>query len=218
MMHGLCIGKQCNTAHLVCFGFLGIGHYARYPVCFVGLSPTHCLQVSTGRCMTMYGHVALAGSPQRQLQGVILSTFHPKSGDITRKWYVIDATDVVLGKLASTVADMLRGKHKPQYAPNVDCGDHVIIINAEKIHISSNKRDREMRYHHSGYPGGLRSMTLGQSLDANPARVIEEAVTGMMPHNKLSRSSAKKLHVFNGAEHPYAGQKPETFELKQVAQ
>lgn len=178
----------------------------------------HGQQVSTGRCLIVYEHVALAGSPQRQLQGVILSTFHPKSGDITRKWYVIDATDVVLGKLASTVADMLRGKHKPQYAPNVDCGDHVIIINAEKIHISSNKRDREMRYHHSGYPGGLRSMTLGQSLDANPARVIEEAVTGMMPHNKLSRSSAKKLHVFNGAEHPYAGQKPETFELKQVAQ
>ena len=160
----------------------------------------------------------MAGSPETEFQGVILSTFHPKSGDITRKWYVIDATDVVLGKLASTVADLLRGKHKPQYAPNVDCGDHVIIINADKIHISSNKREREMRYRHSGYPGGLKSMTLGQSLDANPVRVVEEAVTGMMPHNKLSRSSAKKLHVFAGEEHPYAGQKPETFEFKQVAQ
>src|SRR5699024_7288804 len=158
------------------------------------------------------------GSPQRQLQGVILSTFHPKSGDITRKWYVIDAPDVVLGKLASTVADMLRGKHKPQYAPNVDCGDHVIIINAAKIHAASHKRAPETRSHRAGYPGGLRAMTLGQFLDANPARVIEEAMVGMMPHNKLSRSSAKKLHVFNGAEHPYAGQKPEIFELKQVAQ
>src|SRR5699024_9394028 len=102
--------------------------------------------------------------------------------------------------------------------PNVDCGDHVIIINAEKIHVSSNKRHREKRYHHSGYPGGLRTMTLAQPLDAIPARVIEEAMVGMMPHNKLPGSPAKKLHVFNGAEHPYAGQKPETFELKQVAQ
>lgn len=177
------------------------------------------LQVSTGRCMYRVGaYIAMAGSSETDFQGVILSTFHPKSGDITRKWYVIDATDVVLGKLASTVADMLRGKHKPQYAPNVDCGDHIIILNADKIHISSNKREREMRYRHSGYPGGLKSMTLGQSLDANPVRVIEEAVKGMMPHNKLSNASIKKLHVFVGEEHPYAGQKPETFEFKQVAQ
>lgn len=176
----------------------------------------HGQQVSTGRCLTVYEHVALAGSPQRQLQGVILSTFHPKSGDITRKWYVIDATDVVLGKLASTVADMLRGKHKPQYAPNVDCGDHVIIINAEKIHISSNKRDREMRYRHSGYPGGLKSMTLGRSLDLHPERTIEDSIVGMMPHNKLTAASAKKLHVFSGSEHPYAAQKPEAYEIKKV--
>ena len=176
------------------------------------------LQVSTGRCTGVNGCLALAGSSETDFQGVILSTFHPKSGDITRKWYVIDATDVVLGKLASTVADLLRGKHKPQYAPNVDTGDHVIVINADKIHISSNKRDREMRYRHSGYPGGLKSMTLGRALDERPDRVIEEAVKGMMPHNKLSRQSIKKLHVFVGAEHPYAGQQPETYEFKQVAQ
>ena len=176
------------------------------------------LQVSTGRCTGVNGCLALAGSSETDFQGVILSTFHPKSGDITRKWYVIDATDVVLGKLASTVADLLRGKHKPQFAPNVDAGDHVIILNSDKIHVSSVKRGREMRYRHSGYPGGLKSMTLGQSLDANPVRVIEEAVAGMMPHNKLSRASIKKLHVFAGEEHPYAGQKPETFEFKQVAQ
>ena len=145
-----------------------------------------------------------------------MSTYHPKSGDITRKWYVIDANDVVLGKLAAAAADLLRGKHKTQYAPNVDTGDHVIVINADKIHVSSNKRDREMRYRHSGYPGGLKTMTLGQALDTRPERVIEEAITGMMPHNKLSRQSVKKLHVFAGAEHPYAGQQPESYEIKQV--
>lgn len=147
-----------------------------------------------------------------------MSTFHPKSGDITRKWYVIDATDVVLGRLATHAADLLRGKGKPIYAPNTDCGDHVIIINADKVHVSSNKREREMRYRHSGYPGGLKTMSLGRSLEVHPTRVIEESVTGMMPHNKLSRSSAKKLHVFAGSEHPYAGQQPETYEIKQVSQ
>ncbi|MGD7002731.1 50S ribosomal protein L13 [Corynebacterium halotolerans] len=147
-----------------------------------------------------------------------MSTFHPKSGDITRKWYVIDATDVVLGRLATHAADLLRGKGKPIYAPNTDCGDHVIIINADKVHVSSNKRDREMRYRHSGYPGGLKTMSLGRSLEVHPARVIEESIVGMMPKNKLSRSSAKKLHVFAGAEHPYAGQQPETYEIKQVSQ
>lgn len=147
-----------------------------------------------------------------------MSTYHPKSGDITRKWYVIDATDVVLGRLATHAADLLRGKGKPQFTPNVDCGDHVVIINADKVHVSSNKRDREMRYRHTGYPGGLRSMTLGKALDTRPERVIEEAITGMMPHNKLSAASVKKLHVFAGSEHPYAGQQPETYEIKQVAQ
>lgn len=147
-----------------------------------------------------------------------MSTYHPKSGDITRKWYVIDATDVVLGRLATHAADLLRGKGKPQFAPNVDCGDHVIIINVDKIKVSSNKREREMRYRHSGYPGGLKSMTLGRSLELHPERVIEESIRGMMPHNRLSRQSVKKLHVFAGPDHPYAGQKPETYEIKQVSQ
>ena len=147
-----------------------------------------------------------------------MKTYSAKPADIDKKWVVIDAQGIVLGRLATHVAMRLRGKHKPQFAPNVDAGDHVIIINADKIHVSSTKRDREMRYRHSGYPGGLKSMTLGQSLDANPVRVIEESVAGMMPHNKLSRASIKKLHVFAGEEHPYAGQKPETFEFKQVAQ
>ncbi len=148
----------------------------------------------------------------------MLSTFHPKDGDIERKWYVIDATDVVLGRLATHAADLLRGKGKAYFAPNVDCGDHVIIINADKVHVSSNKRDREMRYRHSGFPGGLKSMTLGRSLEVHPERVIAEAIEGMMPHNKLSRASIKKLHVFAGSEHPYAGQQPENYEIKAVAQ
>ena len=147
-----------------------------------------------------------------------MSTYHPKAGDITRKWYVIDATDVVLGRLAVTAADLLRGKRKPYFTPNVDCGDHVIIINADKVRVSSNKREREFRYRHSGYPGGLKVMTLGRSLELHSARVIEESIRGMMPHNRLSRASAKKLHVFAGSEHPYAAQKPETYEIKQVAQ
>ena len=147
-----------------------------------------------------------------------MSTFHPKDGDIEHKWYVIYATDVVLGRLATHAADLLRGKGKAYFAPNVDCGDHVIVINADKIHISSNKRDREMRYRHSGFPGGLKSMTLGRSLELHPERVIAEAIEGMMPHNKLSRQSIKKLHVYAGSEHPYAGQKPENYEIKAVAQ
>jgi large subunit ribosomal protein L13 len=147
-----------------------------------------------------------------------VTTFHPKSGDITRKWYVIDATDVVLGRLATHVAGLLRGKGKAIYAPTTDCGDNVIIINADKVAISSNKRDREFRYRHSGYPGGLKTMSLGRSLELHPERVVAEAITGMMPHNRLSRQSVKKLRVYAGAEHPFAAQQPETYEIKKVAQ
>ena len=147
-----------------------------------------------------------------------MTTFHPKSGDITRKWYVIDATDVVLGRLATHAADLLRGKGKAIYAPNVDCGDNVIIINADKVHISSNKRDREFRYRHSGYPGALKTLSLGRSMELHPERVVAESITGMMPHNKLNRESAKKLRVYAGSEHPYAAQKPEAYEIKKVDQ
>ena len=147
-----------------------------------------------------------------------MSTYHPKSGDITRKWYVIDATDVVLGKLASSAADLLRGKHKPQYAPNTDVGDHVIVINADKVHISSNKREREMRYRHSGYPGGLSSTSYTELLEKNPERAVEKAIRGMLPRNSLGRQQLSKLKVYAGAEHPHAGQKPENYEIKAVAQ
>ncbi|MDN5581310.1 MAG: 50S ribosomal protein L13 [Corynebacterium sp.] len=147
-----------------------------------------------------------------------MTTFHPKSGDLTRKWYVIDAEDVVLGRLATHAASLLRGKGKAIYAPNVDCGDNVIIINADKVHISSNKRDREFRYRHSGYPGGLKTMSLGRSMELHPERVIADAIVGMMPHNRLNRESAKKLRVFAGAEHPFAAQQPESYEIKKVEQ
>ena len=147
-----------------------------------------------------------------------MATFHPKKDDITRKWYVIDATDVVLGRLATHAANLLRGKGKPIYAPNVDTGDYVIIINADKVKVSANKREREFRYRHSGYPGGLTKLSLGRSLELHPERVVFEAIEGMMPHNRLSRQSVKKLRVFAGSEHPYAGQKPEPYEIKQVAQ
>ena len=147
-----------------------------------------------------------------------MSTYHPKSGDITRQWYVIDATDVVLGKLASTAADILRGKHKPQFAPNVDTGDHVIVINADKIHISSNKRDREMRYRHSGYPGGLKSQSYAELLDKDPTRAVEKAIRGMLPKNSLGRAQIKKLKVYAGPEHPHHAQKAQPFEIKQISQ
>ena len=147
-----------------------------------------------------------------------MSTYMAKAGQVDRKWYVIDAAGKPLGRVAAQAAVLLRGKHKPTFTPHVDCGDHVIIINADKVHVSSNKREREMRYRHSGFPGGLKSMTLGRSLEVHPERVIAEAIEGMMPHNKLSRASIKKLHVFAGSEHPFAGQKPENYEIKAVAQ
>lgn len=147
-----------------------------------------------------------------------MSTYTPKAGDVDRKWYVIDATDVVLGRLAVQTANLLRGKNKPTYAPNVDGGDFVVIINAEKIAVSANKRDKVKLYRHSGYPGGLRADALGDMLDNNPAYVIEKAVKGMLPHNSLGRQMVKKLKVYAGSEHPHTAQQPVPYEIKQVAQ
>jgi len=137
---------------------------------------------------------------------------------VTRNWHVIDATDVVLGRLASQTARLLRGKHKPIWAPHADTGDFVVIVNASKVAISGNKRDGKLLYRHSGYPGGLRSQTVGQLLDSRPDRLVEKAVVGMLPHNTLGRSMAKKLKVYAGPEHPHAAQKPQSFEITQVAQ
>jgi len=146
-----------------------------------------------------------------------VGTYTPKPGEIERRWLVIDAEDVVLGRLASQAATLLRGKHKPQWAPHVDTGDFVVVINAAKVAVSGAKRD-EFRYRHSGYPGGLSKRTVGQLLDTKPERVIELAVKGMLPKNTLGRAQLKKLKVYAGPEHPHAAQKPQPFEIKQVSQ
>ena len=147
-----------------------------------------------------------------------MSTFTPKAGDITRAWHVIDATDVVLGRLASQTAQLLRGKHKPIYAKHVDTGDFVVIINADKVAVTGNKRDGKVLYRHSGYPGGLRAQTVGQLLDSRPDKLVEKAVIGMLPHNSLGRSMARKLKVYAGSNHPHTAQQPKPFEITQVAQ
>jgi large subunit ribosomal protein L13 len=145
-------------------------------------------------------------------------TYSPKPGDVQREWYVIDATDVVLGRLAVQAATLLRGKHKPTYAPHVDTGDFVIIVNAEKVALSGDKRASKLTYRHSGYPGGLSATPIGTLLARNPRRVIEKAVWGMLPKNKLSRQMLKKLKVYAGPAHPHQAQQPKPFEITQVAQ
>ncbi|AZZ82974.1 MULTISPECIES: 50S ribosomal protein L13 [Gordonia] len=147
-----------------------------------------------------------------------MPTYTPKAGDITRTWHVIDATDVVLGRLAVQSANLLRGKHKPTYAPHMDGGDFVIIINAEKVALTSNKAERKLNYTHSGHPGGLKSRTTAELLETFPERVIEKAIKGMLPSNKLGRAMASKLKVYAGPNHPHAAQRPVPFEIKQVAQ
>jgi large subunit ribosomal protein L13 len=145
-------------------------------------------------------------------------TYSPKPGDIHRAWHVIDATDVVLGRLATHAATLLRGKHKPTFAPHMDTGDFVVIINAEKIAVSGNKRTDKFVYRHSGYPGGLRKRSVGEMIEKHPDRLVEKAITGMLPKNKLGRAMSKKLKVYAGPEHPHAAQKPAAFEITQVAQ
>ena len=147
-----------------------------------------------------------------------MSTYYPKSGEITRKWYVIDATDMILGRLAVVAANLLRGKGKPQYTPNIDCGDHVIIINADKVALTNGKADKKFAYRHSGHPGGLTAVSYRELLATRPERAVEKAIKGMVPHTKLGRAQLKKLKVYAGAEHPHASQSPKTFEITQVAQ
>ncbi len=147
-----------------------------------------------------------------------MPTYSPKAGDVTRAWHVIDATDVVLGRLAVQAATLLRGKHKPMYAPHVDTGDFVVIINAEKIAVSGNKREAKFLYRHSGYPGGLRRRSVGEMIDKMPERLVEKAVTGMIPKNKLGNAIASKLKVYAGPDHPHAAQQPVPFQIHQVAQ
>ncbi|OBH20998.1 50S ribosomal protein L13 [Mycolicibacter terrae] len=147
-----------------------------------------------------------------------MPTYTPKAGDTTRSWYVIDATDVVLGRLAVAAANLLRGKHKPTFTPNVDGGDFVIIINADKVAMSGNKLQTKMAYRHSGYPGGLRKRSIGELMQTRPDRVVEKAILGMIPKNKLGRQIKTKLRVYAGPVHPHTAQQPVPYEIKQVTQ
>lgn len=147
-----------------------------------------------------------------------MSTYTQKAADVTHEWHVIDATDVVLGRLATQAATLLRGKHKPTYTPNTDGGDFVVVINAEKIALTGNKESDKRIYWHSGHPGGIKSLSAGEMIAKHPDRYVEKAITGMLPHTKLGRAMAKKLKVYAGPNHPHAAQAPVPFEIKQVAQ
>ena len=147
-----------------------------------------------------------------------MRTYSPKPGDITREWLVIDATDVVLGRLAVQTANLLRGKHKAIFAPHLDTGDFVIIVNAEKVALSGTKKTTKMSYRHSGYPGGLTATPIGEVLEKDARKAIEKAVWGMLPKNKLGRQIIKKLKVYSGPEHPHQAQMATPFEIKQISQ
>ncbi len=136
-----------------------------------------------------------------------------KAQDIQRDWYVVDAQGQTLGRLATRIATLLRGKNKPSFTPHVDCGDYVIVVNAEKVHVTGQKMSQKKYYRHSGYPGGLKEVTLRDQLQKFPDRVIESAVRGMLPHNRLGRQMFKKLKVYAGPNHPHQAQQPQTFEL-----
>lgn len=147
-----------------------------------------------------------------------MRTYTPKPGEVARTWHVIDATDVVLGRLASQTAVLLRGKHKPTFAPHVDTGDFVIIVNAEKVVLTGKKAEQKRAYRHSGFPGGLSSTSYTELLDKDPRKAVEKAVRGMLPKNSLARQQMSKLKVYAGSAHPHEAQKPVPFVISQVAQ
>jgi large subunit ribosomal protein L13 len=148
----------------------------------------------------------------------VTRTYTPKTGQVQRDWVVIDAADVVLGRLASHAAALLRGKHKPTFANHVDTGDFVVIVNADKVALTGQKLQKKMAYRHSGYPGGLTATSYAELLEKNPVRAVEKAVRGMLPKNSLGRQQLSKLKVYAGAEHPHAAQQPTPYTLDQVAQ
>lgn len=143
-----------------------------------------------------------------------MPTLMPKESEIERKWYVVDAEGKVLGRLATRIATILRGKHKPIFAPHLDVGDHVVVLNAEKIHLTGRKLQNKLYRWHTGYIGGLREVTAEKMLKTHPERVIEWAVQGMLPKNRLGRAMAKKLKVYRGAAHPHQAQQPQALEVK----
>jgi large subunit ribosomal protein L13 len=141
-------------------------------------------------------------------------TFSPKPSDIQRAWHVVDAEGLVLGRVATEVARLLRGKHKPIFAPHMDTGDHVIIVNADKIVLTSDKAEKKLVYRHSGYPGGLKTQTYADLLTAKPERAVRQSVKGMLPHNRLGRAQLKKLKVYAGPHHPHAAQLPQPLAIE----
>ncbi len=154
----------------------------------------------------------------RENEGLSVRTYTPKPGEVERHWHVIDATDVVLGRLASQTAILLRGKHKPTFAPHVDCGDFVVIINADKVALTGSKLAQKKAYHHSGFPGGLKATSYQELLAKQPAKAVEKAVRGMLPKNSIARQQLSKLKVYAGDVHPHQAQQPVPFEITQVAQ
>ncbi|MFQ5340133.1 MAG: 50S ribosomal protein L13 [Anaerolineae bacterium] len=142
-----------------------------------------------------------------------MRTYITKPDHIKRQWWVVDAEGQTLGRLASEVAKVLRGKHKPYYAPNLDCGDFVIVLNADKIHVTGNKLDNKIYYRHSGYPGGIRGVTLREQLAKHPTRAVRKAVWGMLPHNRLGRRMIKKLKIYADSTHPHEAQQPEPMDI-----
>ena len=142
-----------------------------------------------------------------------MPTYSPKASEIERNWYVVDAEDLILGRMSTEVARVLRGKHKPTFAQHIDTGDFVIIVNADKVVLTSGKADRKMVYRHSGYPGGIRSRTYQQLLDTKPQEAVRRTVRGMLPKNRLGRAQLRKLKVYGGPTHPHAAQKPQPLEI-----
>ncbi len=140
-----------------------------------------------------------------------MRTYSPSAKDITREWYVIDADGQTLGRLATRVATVLRGKHKPTFAPHMDMGDHVIVINAERIQVSGGKGEQKLYHSHSGFPGGIRSVPFARQMERRPAQVLESAIKGMLPKNRLGNAMGRKLHVYAGSEHPHVAQQPRPF-------
>jgi large subunit ribosomal protein L13 len=143
-----------------------------------------------------------------------VKTWNAKPGEVTRRWYVVDAEGRTLGRLATQIADTLRGKGKPQYTPHVDTGDFVVVVNAEKVAVTGSKLDNKRYYRHSGYPGGLRSRSLREELERRPTEVLRRAVKGMLPRNRLGRAQLRKLRIYAGPEHPHEAQAPEPLEVR----
>jgi len=157
-------------------------------------------------------------STKEKVRQISVRTYSPKAHELDNKWLIIDATDVVLGRLASQAATLLRGKHKPTFAPHMDNGDFVIIVNAEKVALTGSKLVQKKAYRHSGYPGGLTATSYTELLEKNPEKAVEKAIRGMIPKNSLGRDQLAKLKVYRGPEHPHAAQKPTQFVIDQVAQ